>query len=121
MVNRDLLDLFYVPPNQCYSFWYIFSRKTIIVVSCQHYYALVNASEWLNISFFFFLFCLQYIWMVFPSLSSSPTPPLFPFRKEQASHGYQLNMAEQDTISLGIYPYTHAGRGNPVGGKGSQA
>ena len=50
-----------------------------------------------------------------PSSSLSPPlffrsiPPLFPFRKEQASQGYQPNMAKQISIKLGTSPHIKAG------------
>lgn len=39
-----------------------------------------------------------------PPLSLRSAPPLFPFRKGQASQGYQPNMANQIVIVMGISP-----------------
>lgn len=44
------------------------------------------------------------------SLRSAPSP--FPFRKEQASYEYQLNMAK-DAIGLGRNPHIKAGKRQP--------
>jgi hypothetical protein len=36
--------------------------------------------------------------LLLPHLSPRSLDPLIPFRKEQASQGYQLNMTKEDTI-----------------------
>lgn len=73
-------------------------------------------------SFSFYLF-FSYILHYYHSFLSPPLPILssstFSFRKEQASQCYQLNMANQIAIILGISPCIKAGYGNPARGKGS--
>lgn len=66
-----------------------------------------------------------------PSLPPSPSfhlpsppdsaPPPAPLRKEQVSQGHQPNTAQQAPIRPGTCCHIKAERGNPAGGRGSQA
>lgn len=54
-----------------------------------------------------------------PSLSDPLYPRSTPFRKVQASHGYQSNIAYQVALKVNISLHIKAGQGSPVEGKRS--
>ena len=54
-----------------------------------------------------------------PPLASRSTTLPFPFRKEQVSQGYQLNISQTFIIRLGTNPHIKAGFSNPVRRKGT--
>lgn len=55
-----------------------------------------------------------------PSTLPRSTPPLFPFRKGQASQGHQPNMAYQVVIRLGTCPHIEAGKATQWGWGGGK-
>lgn len=79
--------------------------------------------------------CFLYSWLIryiltTTPLPSTPPPPFpltslshrstalpFPFRKVQASQGFQLNKAKQVTVRRSTSPHIKAGLDNPVGEK----
>lgn len=114
-------------PYMCFLMAYYVTFTSIIFALIHHYFFLFLKISWQI--YFIFYYCsfshMLYPNCSFPFLHSSQSlsdpfyPRSTPFRKVQASQGYQSNIAYQVALKVNISLHIKAGQGSPVEGKGS--